>query len=156
VSKLLHNRRLVIQLVGEPLDAGAFAPLEDVLRTLYRGSPGPLAEILRKCAREGNHVNRAFITRLPGTTDHDHVINDFSNRVVHCECQLALRADMKPEVCLLEAQPSSASRTRVFAGYWCIQAMLLHLPSLSRAPPDSAQRLAWEGLPLDPAGGRGL
>jgi hypothetical protein len=102
VSKLLNNRRLVIQLVGESPDAGASAPLEDVLRTLDRGPPGPLAEILRKCAREGNHVNRAFITHLPGTTDHDKVINEFSNRVAHCECQLASRADMKPEVCLLE------------------------------------------------------
>jgi hypothetical protein len=82
---------------------GACAPLEDVLRTLDKGSPEPLLEFLENSARESKSDYRAFVTHPPGTAEHEAVITKMS-RAAHCECQLASHPDINQEsVRVLEA-----------------------------------------------------
>jgi hypothetical protein len=74
----------------------------DVLRTLGRGPPEPLLEILRKSIPKGKGRYRAFITSDPGKPEYEDVINSQLKRTAHCECQLASLTNAKPEVRVLE------------------------------------------------------
>jgi hypothetical protein len=101
MGKLLHDRRLVIQLVREgpvPLD---LEPLEDLLRSLEKGPPEPLLKALKKSASGSTSYNRIFITHPPASHEHDTAIKNLSP-LAHCGCQLASHADLQPEVRILE------------------------------------------------------